>query len=44
MVREREYDGLPGIPVLLVLLVGNGVLVWALIVSIDARSPTTIGH
>jgi regulator of protease activity HflC (stomatin/prohibitin superfamily) len=42
MVREREYNGLPGIPVLLVLLVGNGALVWALIVSIDARSPTNI--
>jgi regulator of protease activity HflC (stomatin/prohibitin superfamily) len=42
MVREREYNRLPGIPVLLVLLVGNGALVWALIVSIDARSPTNI--
>jgi regulator of protease activity HflC (stomatin/prohibitin superfamily) len=42
MVGEREYNGLPGIPVLLVLLVGNGALVWALIVSIDARSPTNI--
>src|SRR5918995_1483329 len=42
MVREREYNGLPGIPVLLVLLVGNGALVWALIASIDARSATAI--
>jgi regulator of protease activity HflC (stomatin/prohibitin superfamily) len=42
MIREREYNGLPGIPVLVTLLLSLGPLVWALVVTIQARSPTGI--
>jgi hypothetical protein len=42
MIRERQYDGLPGIPVLLLLLVIEGLLVWALIVTAQARDPVMI--
>jgi regulator of protease activity HflC (stomatin/prohibitin superfamily) len=42
MVREREYNGLPGIPVLIGLLAGNAALVWALIESIRGRSGLAI--
>jgi regulator of protease activity HflC (stomatin/prohibitin superfamily) len=41
MVREREYNGLPGIPVLVTLLGSAGVLVWALVATIQARN--TVG-
>jgi len=39
MIREREYNGLPGIPVLLLLLVVNLALLGALISGIDAALP-----
>ncbi|HXG89667.1 MAG TPA: SPFH domain-containing protein [Vicinamibacterales bacterium] len=39
MIREREYHGLPGIPVLLLLLVVNLALLGALISGIDAALP-----
>jgi regulator of protease activity HflC (stomatin/prohibitin superfamily) len=42
MIREREYHGLPGIPVLLVLLVLELVLVWALVVAAQGRNPVMI--
>ena len=31
MVREREYNGLPGIPILVVLLTVIAGLIWALV-------------
>jgi regulator of protease activity HflC (stomatin/prohibitin superfamily) len=38
MIREREYNGLPGIPVLLTLLVIDGLLIWMLVeAAIDER-------
>jgi regulator of protease activity HflC (stomatin/prohibitin superfamily) len=42
MIREREYHGLPGIPVLLVLVVIESALVWALVESIQSRQPVLI--
>jgi regulator of protease activity HflC (stomatin/prohibitin superfamily) len=38
MVREREYNGVAGIPMLLLWLVSVGLLVWALVETIQARS------
>jgi regulator of protease activity HflC (stomatin/prohibitin superfamily) len=42
MVRERAYNGLPGIPVLIGLLAGNTALTWALIMAIRGRSGPAI--
>ncbi len=42
MIREREYNGLPGIPVLLTLLVAEGALIWLLVTAIQARNPVSI--
>lgn len=42
MVREREYNGLPGIPVLLTLLLANAALIWALILMVQARNETGV--
>ena len=42
MVREREYNGLPGIPVLLLLIALELALVWALVAVIQGRSPVMI--
>jgi regulator of protease activity HflC (stomatin/prohibitin superfamily) len=42
MIREREYNGLPGIPVLLTLLVAEGALIWFLVTAIQARNPVSI--
>jgi regulator of protease activity HflC (stomatin/prohibitin superfamily) len=42
MVREREYNGLPGIPVLLVLIAVELVLIWALVVAAQGRNPVVI--
>ena len=42
MVREREYNGVPGIPMLLFLLVALGLLVWWLVAAIQARNATGI--
>ncbi len=39
MIREREYNGLPGIPVLLALLVVDAGLVWALVTVHPGREP-----
>jgi len=42
MIREREYNGLPGIPILLVLLVAGSTLVWLLANVVEARNPVAI--
>lgn len=42
MIRERDYHGLPGIPVLIALLAGEAGLVWALVQSIRAENPIGI--
>ena len=42
MIREREYNGLPGIPVLLTLLVAEGALIWFLVTAVQARNPVSI--
>ena len=42
MIREREYNGMPGIPVLLVLIVLEAALIWALVLVIRERNPALI--
>ena len=42
MVREREYNGLPGIPILVVLLTVIAGLIWALAMTIQGRNPVAI--
>ncbi len=42
MIREREYNGLPGIPVLLVLVLIDAALIWALITVARNRDPLLI--
>jgi hypothetical protein len=42
MVRERDYNGLPGIPVLLVLLAIELALTWALVIAAQGRNPAVI--
>jgi len=42
MVRERGYNGLPGIPTLLVLIAVQLGLVWALVINIQARNAVGI--
>jgi ribosomal protein S15P/S13E len=42
MIREREYNGLPGIPVLLLLLVVEATLIWTLVDSVQDRDPVLI--
>jgi hypothetical protein len=43
MIREREYNGLPGIPVLLTLLAVEGLLIWMLVQGIVDRRPVVGG-
>jgi regulator of protease activity HflC (stomatin/prohibitin superfamily) len=43
MIREREYNGLPGIPVLFGLLAVEAALVWLLVVAIQNRQAVLIG-
>jgi SPFH domain / Band 7 family len=43
MVRERDYNGLPGIPVLLLLLVVEGLSIWLLVDAIQDRRPVMAG-
>jgi regulator of protease activity HflC (stomatin/prohibitin superfamily) len=38
MIREREYNGLSGIPILILLLVVEAGLVWALVTTIQAEN------
>ena len=42
MIREREYNGLPGIPVLIVLVLIEAALIWALITVARNRDPLLI--
>ena len=42
MIRERDFHGLPGIPVLLTLLVAEGLLIWLLVLAIQGRSPLAV--
>jgi membrane protease subunit (stomatin/prohibitin family) len=42
MIREREYNGMPGIPVLLVLIVFEAALIAALVLAIRDRNPILI--
>jgi regulator of protease activity HflC (stomatin/prohibitin superfamily) len=42
MIREREYNGLPGIPALLVLFALEGILVWILVEAVRGRNPAVI--
>ncbi|MGE3273719.1 MAG: SPFH domain-containing protein [Vicinamibacterales bacterium] len=43
MIRERDAHGVPGLPVVLVLLVAAGVLVWLLVTGAQADAPVRIG-
>jgi regulator of protease activity HflC (stomatin/prohibitin superfamily) len=42
MVREREYNGFPGIPVLLLLIALDLALTWALVATIRGGNPLMI--
>jgi regulator of protease activity HflC (stomatin/prohibitin superfamily) len=39
MIREREYNGLPGIPLLLIFVAVVGLLVWFTVASARAENP-----
>ena len=38
MIRERAYNGIPGLPMLLVLLAADAGLIWMLVMNIRAQS------
>jgi regulator of protease activity HflC (stomatin/prohibitin superfamily) len=42
MIRERARNGLPGLPVLLVLVLGELFFIWMLIMNIRSESPLEI--
>jgi len=42
MIRERVRNGMPGLPVLLVLLLAEAASVWMLVVNIRSESPLEI--
>lgn len=42
MIREREYNGLPGIPVLLILIALELLLIWAVVIAVPGRNPLVI--
>jgi regulator of protease activity HflC (stomatin/prohibitin superfamily) len=42
MIRERSYDGLPGLPVLLVLILGEAAAIWMLVMNIRTESAPEI--
>jgi regulator of protease activity HflC (stomatin/prohibitin superfamily) len=42
MIRERSYNGLPGLPVLLFLFAADAALLWMLVLNIRAESPPAI--
>ena len=42
MIRERAYDGLPGLPVLLLLLLGEAAAIWMLVMNAIAESAPEI--
>ena len=42
MIRERAYNGIPGLPMLLVLLAADAGLVWMLVMNIQERAAAEI--
>ena len=42
MVRERDYNGLPGIPTMLALVAGALTLIWVLVADIQSRNAVGI--
>jgi len=42
MIRERAYNGLPGLPVLFVLILANAALLWMLVMNIRQESAPEI--
>ena len=42
MIRERAYNGLPGLPVLFLLILVNAGLIWMLAMNIQSESPREI--
>jgi regulator of protease activity HflC (stomatin/prohibitin superfamily) len=42
IVRERESNGVPGVPILVVLLIAGGAEVWSLVLMIRAENPPAI--
>ena len=42
MIRERAYNGLPGLPVLLVILLAEAASVWMLVMNIRTQSAPEI--
>ena len=42
MIRERSYDGMPGLPVLLVLILGEAAAIWMLVMNIRSESAPEI--
>jgi regulator of protease activity HflC (stomatin/prohibitin superfamily) len=42
MIRERVRNGIPGLPVLFVLLLGVAFFIWMLVMNIQAESPVEI--
>ena len=42
MIRERAYNGMPGLPVLLVILLGEAAAIWMLVMNIRSESAPEI--
>ena len=42
MIRERSYDGMPGVPVLLLLILGEAAAIWMLVMNAIAESAPEI--
>ena len=42
MIRERAYNGLPGLPMLLLFILADGFFVWMLVMNIRERSPIEV--
>ena len=42
IVRERESNGVPGVPILLLLLAPGGAEIWGLVLVIRAENPPAI--
>ena len=42
MIREREYNGISGIPILILLVVVEGLLIWSLIAAAQNENPVGV--